>query len=62
MTDITMQDLQNLLLYFSKNTYRAKDSNTTVIQIIIQNYEQILILFNKLNVNKIKNVIYKNLK
>nr|XP_033333041.1 myotubularin-related protein 14 [Megalopta genalis]XP_033333042.1 myotubularin-related protein 14 [Megalopta genalis]XP_033333043.1 myotubularin-related protein 14 [Megalopta genalis]XP_033333045.1 myotubularin-related protein 14 [Megalopta genalis]XP_033333046.1 myotubularin-related protein 14 [Megalopta genalis]XP_033333047.1 myotubularin-related protein 14 [Megalopta genalis]XP_033333048.1 myotubularin-related protein 14 [Megalopta genalis] len=29
MTDINIQDLQNLLIYFSKNTYRAKDADNT---------------------------------
>lgn len=30
MTDITTNDLQDLLLYFSKSTYRAKDADSTV--------------------------------
>lgn len=30
MTEITIQDLQKLLIYFSKNTYRAKDADNTV--------------------------------
>ncbi|XP_006607759.1 myotubularin-related protein 14 [Apis dorsata] len=29
MTEITIQDLQKLLIYFSKNTYRAKDADST---------------------------------
>ncbi|CAK9823473.1 Myotubularin-related protein 14 [Anthophora retusa] len=29
MTEITIQDLQKLLVYFSKNTYRAKDADST---------------------------------
>lgn len=29
MTEVTIQDLQNLLIYFSKNTYRAKDADST---------------------------------
>ncbi|XP_043479480.1 myotubularin-related protein 14 [Leptopilina heterotoma] len=29
MTDVSMQDLQKLLIYFSKNTYRARDADNT---------------------------------
>lgn len=29
MTEVTLQDLQQLLIYFSKNTYRAKDADST---------------------------------
>lgn len=29
MSEITLQDLQKLLLYFSKNTYKAKDADNT---------------------------------
>ncbi|XP_033214396.1 myotubularin-related protein 14 isoform X2 [Belonocnema kinseyi] len=29
MTDVSMQDLQKLLVYFSKNTYRARDADNT---------------------------------
>lgn len=34
MTDVSMQDLQKLLVYFSKNTYRARDADNTVIYLI----------------------------
>lgn len=30
MTDINIQDLHKLLVYFSKNTYRAKDADCEV--------------------------------
>lgn len=30
MTEINIQDLQDLLVHFSKNTYRAKDADNKV--------------------------------
>ena len=38
MTEITIQDLQKLLIYFSKNTYRAKDADSTVTFIYTYTY------------------------
>lgn len=34
MTEITVDDLQTLLVYFSKNTYRAKDADSTSQEIM----------------------------
>ena len=43
MTEITIQDLQKLLIYFSKNTYRAKDADSTVTFIYTYTYIYICI-------------------
>lgn len=42
MTDITTQDLQQLVIYFSKNTYKAKDADSEVIIYYVYYYTLII--------------------